>query len=167
MKYSSFTMKGFKKRSWIIGICTILLIFALLFYFFTGDDQQKKKRQREECHNIIHIAAAQAASSAAVMAQAPGVDNLALAWLVGQMTMDLAKVFDINLKDSIEVIGKNVLVQFGSATASRYASQWIAGWIPFAGNALNAATMTALVEYIGWEVVKNLEVMKDLISMKE
>ena len=51
MKYSSFTMKGFKKRSWIIGICTILLIFALLFYFFTGDDQQKKKRQREECHN--------------------------------------------------------------------------------------------------------------------
>ncbi|MBQ6772825.1 MAG: hypothetical protein IJP48_02060 [Synergistaceae bacterium] len=106
-----------------IRLLILLLLLIYAYYDYNNAAAQRKKRQREECHNIIHIAAVQAAGSAAAMAQAPGADNIALAWLVGQMTMDLAKVFDVNLKDSVEIIGKNVLVQFGSAVASRYASQ--------------------------------------------
>lgn len=107
--------------------------------------------QRYLCHGIIHTATATAAGSAVALSQAPGTDNIVLAGILGTMTVALANVFDISFgQASTETIGLTVLTYFGGPIATRTVSQWLAGWIPLAGNALNAATMTALVEYIGW-----------------
>lgn len=73
------------------------------------------------------------------------------------MTIELADLYDISFKGTTAEIGKNILKQYAFTIAARFVSQWAVGWIPFLGNSTNAATMTALVEYIGWDVVDNFE----------
>ena len=140
-------MKKFLKVS-----CVMVMLFAAVSPSFgmTG-------KQRKECHWTIHAAAAEAAASAAALSQAPGADNIALAVIIGNMTIELAKVFDVSLTHSAVELGKNVLKQFAGTIAARVASQWVVGWIPFIGNAINAATMSGLVEYIGWDVAENFD----------
>lgn len=127
-------------------LCVILLLGVLV-----SPSAAMTDNQRLLCHGIIHTATAAAAGSAAALSQMPGADNIALAGILGTMTVGLANVFDISFgQASAETVGLTVLTYFGGPIATRTVSQWLAGWIPLAGNALNAATMTALVEYIGW-----------------
>ena len=121
------------------------------------------KAQDEACSDIIHGAALEAAGSAAVTAQMPGVDNIAFVVLVGKMIIQLAGVFDISLSaGNVAATAYTVGVSFLSggfaiALTARTASQWLVGWIPFVGNAINAASMAGLVEYIGWHVAYQFE----------
>ncbi len=129
-------------------LCAVIAVMVLSSGAFAMTDNQ-----RWVCHGIIHTASAAGAGSAAALAQAPGTDNLALAGILGTMTVGLAKVFDISLgQTSAESIGVSIIAYFGGTIAARTVSQWIAGWIPLAGNALNAATMAALIEYVGWTI---------------
>lgn len=50
------------------------------------------------------------------------------------------------LKDDVDL---NVL-PFAAAVLGRSASQFLLGWLPGVGNAINAATAAALTEAIGW-----------------
>lgn len=127
-------------------LCVVFMLMLL-----ASPSMAMTDNQRYLCHGIIHTATAAAAGSAAALSQVPGADNLALAGILGTMTVGLANVFDISFgQTSVEIIGLAVLSYFGGPIATRMVSQWLAGWIPIAGNTLNAATMTALVEYIGW-----------------
>ena len=73
------------------------------------------------------------------------------------MTIELSHVYDISLKGTAIEIGKNILKQYALIIATRFVTQWLIGWFPGAGNAANAASMAALVEYIGWDVAENFE----------
>ncbi len=127
-------------------LCAVIAVMVLSSGAFAMTDNQ-----RWLCHGIIHTATAAGTGSAAALAQAPGMDNLALAGILGTMTVGLANVFDISLgQTSMESLGISVITYFGGTIAARTLSQWLAGWIPLAGNALNAATMAGLIEYIGW-----------------
>ncbi|MCR5346843.1 MAG: hypothetical protein K6E38_03625 [Fretibacterium sp.] len=114
--------------------------------------------QRVASHGIIHSAAAAAAASAAVLAQASGADNIPLTCILGGMTIGLCVTFDISLNRTQElVIGMDVVAAFTGWIAVHVCTQWIAGWIPIAGNYLNAAVITGMVEYIGWEIADALD----------
>lgn len=113
--------------------------------------------QHRSCERIIHLSAVAAAGSAAALSQMPGVDNIALAGIIGEMVINLSDVFDVSLKHSAVELGKSVLKQFAGTIAARIATQWIVGWWPFIGNVVNAATMSGLVEYIGWEMADNFD----------
>lgn len=103
--------------------------------------------QKEKCHAIIHTASAAATAIGAGLAQVPGSDNALLTPIQLTMTIGLGKVFEIELTESA------ALAAIGSVAAStigRTASQFLVGWIPGIGNAINAATAAALTESMGW-----------------
>ncbi|MBQ6774616.1 MAG: hypothetical protein IJP48_11235 [Synergistaceae bacterium] len=129
-------------------LCALLLLVIIACPSFAMTYEQKNW-----CHAIIHTATVSAIGSAALLAQAPGADNIPLAVCIGGMTIALAEVFDIPLLQmSAETIGIGVIGGVGTAYIARIVTQWVVGWIPWLGNAVNAATMAGLVEYIGWKV---------------
>ena len=110
--------------------------------------------QEAKCHAIIHTASASAAAVGAGLAQIPGSDNAVLTPIQLTMTIALGHVFDINLSESA------ALAAIGSVAAStigRTASQFLVGWIPGVGNAINAATAASLTESMGWLLAKQFE----------
>lgn len=114
--------------------------------------------QRVASHAIIHSAATAAAASAAVLAQMPSADNIPLACILGGMTIGLCFTFDISLNRTQElVIGMDVVAAFSGWITAYVCQEWIAGWVPFAGNYLNAAAITGIVEFIGWEIADALD----------
>ena len=113
--------------------------------------------QHRSCERIIHLSAVAAVGSAAALSQMPGADNVALVGIIGKMVINLSDVFDVSLEHSAVELGKSVLKQFAGTIAARIATQWIVGWLPFVGNAVNAATMSGLVEYIGWVMADNFD----------
>lgn len=134
----------------------ILCVF-FLFFLFASTSSAMTDSQYRSCQRIIHLSAVAAAGSAAALSQLPGADNIALAGIIGEMVINLSDVFDVSLKHSAVELGKATLKQFAGVIAARIASQWIVGWIPFLGNSINAATMSGLVEYIGWEMADNFD----------
>ena len=145
-----------KRMHKVLCAVGIVIVIVILWFSITAS-KNKREYQQKRCKWIIHSTATEAAASAVIMAQAPGADNVALAVLIGKMTLELADVFDVSLTHSAVELGKNVLKQFAGTIAARIASQWLVGWLPFVGNSINAATMSGLVEYIGWDVAKNFE----------
>ncbi len=103
--------------------------------------------QRMKCHAIIHAASIAAAGVGAGLAQVPTSDNALITPIQLNMTISLGAVFKISLKES------TALAALGSAATStigRTAVQFLVGWIPVVGNAVNATTAAALTESMGW-----------------
>lgn len=105
------------------------------------------EEQKKKCHAIIHTASAAAASVGAGLAQVPGGDNALLTPIQLAMTISLGKVFDINLTESV---AKAEIASIAASTIGRTASQFLVGWIPVVGNAINATTAATLTESMGW-----------------
>ena len=103
--------------------------------------------EKVKCHAIIHAASAAAAGVGAGLAQIPGSDNLILTPIQLTMTISLGKVFDIALGESA---AKAAIASASAAIVGRTASQVLLGWIPIAGNIINATTAAGLTETIGW-----------------
>lgn len=106
------------------------------------------------CNSIIHSASVAAGAVGAGLAQVPGSDNLVITPIQLTMTISLGKVYGIELSQSS---AKAAIASASAASVGRTASQVIAGWIPGAGNAINAATAAALTETIGWILAKEFE----------
>lgn len=104
-------------------------------------------RQKAKCHAIIHSASLSAGAVGAGLAQIPGSDNAIITPIQLVMTVSLAKVFDIELADSAAIA---TLASTAASTVGRTASQLILGWLPVAGNIINACTAATITETIGW-----------------
>ena len=103
--------------------------------------------QHGKCHAIIQSASASAGAVGAGFAQIPCSDNAIITPIQLSMTVALGRVFGIELSDSA---AKASLASVAAATVGRAASQVLLGWIPFAGNIINACTAASLTETIGW-----------------
>ena len=112
------------------------------------------KRQKILCNTIIHTASAAAASVGAGLAQIPGSDNTVIVPIQLMMTISLGKVFGMKLSKSsaISLMGASTTTLVG-----RTASQLLAGWIPIAGNVINATTAATVTEGLGWILAKEFE----------
>lgn len=112
-------------------------------------DKQKKK-----CRGIIHGASVMAGGVGASMAQIPGGDNAVITPIQLAMTISLGTVFGKTITES------TALAAVGSAAAStvgRAASQFLVGWIPGIGNAINAGTAASITEALGWFIAKEFD----------
>lgn len=102
---------------------------------------------RNKCHAIIHTASVSAGAIGAGLAQIPCSDNAVITPIQLTMTVALGRVFGLELTDSA---ARASLASVAAATLGRTASQLLLGWIPVAGNIVNACTAASLTEAIGW-----------------
>lgn len=110
------------------------------------------------CNGIIHTASVSAAAVGAGMAQVPGSDNLVLTPIQLAMTISLGEVFKINLDKST---AGAMLASESASKIGRTISQILVGWIPGAGNVINASTAASLTEAIGWILAREFERQRD------
>lgn len=98
-------------------------------------------------HTIIHGAASSAAAAGAGLAQIPGSDNAVITPIQLGMITAIAAVHNKHLERAAAL---GVLSTASAGIAGRALSQFLVGWIPGFGNAINASTAFAITEAIGW-----------------
>lgn len=108
--------------------------------------------QKIKCNAIIHTASAAAAGVGAGLAQVPGSDNALLTPIQLTMTISLGKVFDIELT---ETTAKAAIASVAASIIGRTLTQFLVGWIPGVGNAINATTAAGLTEAMGWTLAED------------
>ena len=108
--------------------------------------------QKIKCNAIIHTASAAAAGVGAGLAQVPGSDNALLTPIQLTMTISLGKVFDIELT---ETTAKAAIASVAASTIGRTLTQFLVGWIPGVGNAINATAAAGLTEAMGWTLAED------------
>ncbi len=135
-----------------------LSLFCFFFMIFEAPSEGMTSSEKEKCHMIIHTAAGAAAASAAVMAQLPSADNVALMGILTTMTISLGLVFDVTLLEHTATsVAAKEFSAFILANCARFVSQWTVGWIPWFGNAINAATAAGIVEAVGWSIANHFD----------
>jgi uncharacterized protein (DUF697 family) len=108
--------------------------------------------QENKCHAIIHSAATLCAGIGAGLAQVPSSDSLLIVPVQVGMVISLGAVFGIDFDES----RAKAMVATATATmVGRGLSQFLLGWIPVYGNALNASTAFAVTEAVGWAVANS------------
>ena len=107
---------------------------------------------QKQCHGIIHAAAVACGGVGTGLAQIPAADSVVITPIQISMITALAKVFDL---DITEGAAKGLIASAGAGIAGRTASQFLFGWIPVVGNAINTATAAGLTEAIGWIAVQH------------
>lgn len=112
------------------------------------------KTKKERVSSIIHGAAVAAAAIGAGMAQVPGSDNVPLVALQTTMIIEIAGVYDRSCSEGTAV---SIIGTCGASFGGRAASQWLLGWVPGWGNAINASTASAITEAVGWAAAKYFE----------
>jgi uncharacterized protein (DUF697 family) len=110
--------------------------------------------QKRKCHAIIHGASVSGAGIAAAMAQLPGADNVALVALEVGMTISLGAVFGISLSESA---AKSIIAGAAGTLVGRGISQFLFGWVPGLGNAINAGTAATVIEGLGWALASDFD----------
>ena len=88
------------------------------------------------------------------MAQVPGSDNAVIIPIQIGMVVALGRVFNIHVTDSL---AQGVIVGVSAAEGTRAVSQFLVGWIPGLGNAINASSAAGLTEAIGWAVARKFD----------
>lgn len=109
-------------------------------------------KQKKRCHTIIHTASAAAAAAASGLAQLPGSDNAVIAPIQVTMIISLGGVFGKKLDRSAATA---TLATTAATAGGRAVSQFLVGWIPGFGNALNATTAAGITETIGWAIAND------------
>lgn len=86
------------------------------------------------------------------LAQIPASDNAVIVPIQIGMIVSLGEVFELNITESV---AKSIIASASASIAGRTISQYLVGWIPGVGNAINTATAAGVTEVIGWTAVKN------------
>lgn len=107
---------------------------------------------KSKCHKIIHTAAASAAAIATGLAQIPGSDAIPITTIQVGMIIGLGAVFGQEITKSA---AKSILGGATAAIGGRTVSQFLVGWIPGIGNAVNATTAFTITEALGWYVAND------------
>lgn len=106
----------------------------------------------KKCHGIIHAASVACGGVGTGLAQIPASDNAVIVPIQIGMIVGLGAVFELNITESA---AKSIIASAGATVAGRTASQFLVGWIPVIGNAINTATAAGITEAIGWIAVTN------------
>ena len=110
-----------------------------------------RKNIKAKCHSIIHSAAGSAAAVSGFSSQIPCSDNVALIAIEIGMVIAIGKAFGIEVSRSA---AKGFVMSKLGTVFGKCASKVLIGWIPVAGNVVNAATSASLVESLGWCAVE-------------
>jgi uncharacterized protein (DUF697 family) len=102
---------------------------------------------KEKVHGVIHTASASAAAVGAGLAQLPMADAIHITAIQLSMISAIALVHGRSIT---EATATSLLGTFAATVGGRSISQWVVGWIPGIGNAVNATTAAGLTEAVGW-----------------
>lgn len=105
-----------------------------------------------QCHTIIHAASASAAGVGGGLAQIPGSDCVPITAIQTVMTVSLGKVFGLELTDSM---ARAAIATVATTIIGRALTQFLVGWIPIAGNIINAGTAASITEALGWALAED------------
>jgi uncharacterized protein (DUF697 family) len=108
--------------------------------------QTKRSRQ------IIHGAALAGAVVAGGLAQIPASDNAILVPIEILMVLGLGGVFRVPFRHSYRT---SVIVGTAATMIGRGVSEVLVGWVPILGNILDAVTAVAVIEALGWVIVRD------------
>ncbi|MDR0921396.1 MAG: hypothetical protein LBM95_03325 [Lactobacillales bacterium] len=113
--------------------------------------QTKKlsKKERRKAAFIIHTASVATAAVGGGLAQLPGSDAAVIVPIQVTMVISLGKLFSHSLKDGV---AKSIVLETTATMIGRGISEFLVGWVPVAGNVLNATTAVAITELLGWIV---------------
>ena len=81
------------------------------------------------------------------MAQIPGSDSIPLAGIQLEMIRRIAGVYGHSVSDTA---AEAIIAGVAASFVGRGVSQFLVGWIPGFGNAINASTAVAITEAVGW-----------------
>jgi len=101
----------------------------------------------DQIHIIIHSAAVSAAAAGAGLAQVPGSDNAIITPIQVAMIMAIGTVHGKNLDKAAAI---SILSTASAGIIGRTIVQGLVGWLPIAGNIINASTAAVITEAIGW-----------------
>lgn len=100
-------------------------------------------------NKIIHTASAAAGAAAAGMAQLPGSDVAVLTPIQVMMAIAIADHYGLKLDEGAAT---GLISSLGAGVIGRGISQFMVGWIPGIGNAINATTAAGVTEALGWAI---------------
>ena len=105
-----------------------------------------------QCHAIIHTASASSCAVGAGLAQIPGSDCVPIGAIQTTMTIALGRVFGLELTDTM---ARAAMASVATTPIGRALSQFLVGWIPVAGNIINASTAASITEALGWALAED------------
>ena len=105
------------------------------------------RTKNQKIHGVVHTASTAAAVVGAGLAQLPGSDGPVLAGIQTTMIVAIAHEHGVALT---KAAAADLLLTFTATHLGRGISQWLVGWVPGWGNAINATTAAALTEVVGW-----------------
>ena len=103
--------------------------------------------RNEKIHAIIHTASVSSAAIGGGLAQLPGSDMPVLCGIQAGMVMTIANEHG---SDISKAAAMDLVITYAAGYGGRAVSQWLVGWIPGWGNALNATTAATITEGVGW-----------------
>ena len=107
--------------------------------------------EKEKVATIIHSASAAAAAVGGGLAQIPGSD---MPILCGIQTTMVISIGNVHGADIGEAAAMDLVITYAAGYGGRAISQWLIGWMPGLGNAINATTAAAITEAVGWSAHK-------------
>lgn len=103
--------------------------------------------KNEKVHGVIHAAAVSAGGVGAGLAQLPMADHIPITAIQVSMISAIALIHGRTIG---EAGATSLLGTFSATMGGRIISQWLVGWIPGVGNAVNASTAVGITEAVGW-----------------
>ena len=70
--------------------------------------------------------------------------------IAGIQTTMIIGIADLHGVSITKTAAAELLLTFSASMGGRALSQWLVGWIPGYGNAVNASTAVAVTEAVGW-----------------
>lgn len=105
-------------------------------------------------HGIIHSSVTAASAAGAGMAQIPGSDNTVITPIQIAMIQAIGTVHGVELSEKVAL---SALSAASAGVIGRTIFQFLIGWWPLWGNAINATTAFSFTESIGWAVNEYFE----------
>ena len=106
-----------------------------------------EKNKRKKAMIIIHIASILTLMIGAGFAQLPGSDASVIVPIQIMMVIALSSIFN---KTIAQALAKGVIMKTTVTMIGRMVSEFLIGWIPIAGNILNALTAFTITQMVGW-----------------
>lgn len=106
----------------------------------------------KKCQKIIHGHSVACGGVGTGLAQIPASDNAVIVPIQIAMIVELGATFGLHITESV---AKSIIASAAASVTGRAISQFLVGWIPGIGNAINTATAAGVTEAIGWIAVKN------------
>jgi uncharacterized protein (DUF697 family) len=136
------------------SICRIGVEWTCPAAFFVPLRHLMTPAQHSKSRLSIHLAALAGAVAAFLMAQLPASDNTILVPIEVLLVIRLGSIFHVGLRHSVP---RSFVFGSVATFVGRGISEFMVGWVPGFGNAIDALTAAAVIEFLGHILAKEFD----------